>query len=576
MAHLEGGRVLAGQLFQLRRHGEDLEDAATAPVPRAAAVAAALAAAQGHRAPIAGREAGLEQILGLHLEGFGALVADHLHQSLGEAAEQGRGDHERLQAEVAQAGDGGDRVVGMQGGKDEMPGHRRLHGMGGGFVVADLADHDDVRVLAQDVAQNGGEGDVDERLDGDLVELLVDHLHRVLDGDDVLLRGGDLLQGRIEGGRLAAAGRAGHQDDAVRRGHERPEDIEVPLREAEVLHLLEDHVRIEDTHHHLLAEGNRHRGDADLDVFAAPLPHLDAAVLGAAFFGDIHARQELDARGDRRVYRLGQVVDGVQAAVDAEAHHRHAALGLDMDVAGALLEGVMEDMVDRRLDMLVGGGDLLGGGDLHIALEVADVDRGGSRRDHPELVLGGADRVLKTEKFGDDALDIGLGGEIGANPHLIGLLDVGQGGLAVGVVDGGLQDPLLELEGQDHLADGEVARDGLGGYLHVEVEGVELLEGQLLFPGDGLDDRLLVDEPALAARQLEVEGGDDVHHVREVLVDLAFAPGRAEQLLPHLAFFEEHELALFGGEEAQVDQKVEEFVALQEFHCRLLGAGKIR
>jgi hypothetical protein len=31
-------------------------------------------------------------------------------------------------------------------------------------------------------------------------------------------------------------------------------------------------------------------------------------------------------------------------------------------------------MVDRRFDMLVGGGDLLGGGNLHIAFEVADID----------------------------------------------------------------------------------------------------------------------------------------------------------------------------------------------------------
>ncbi len=34
-------------------------------------------------------------------------------------------------------------------------------GVLGGLEVADLADHDDVRVLAQDVAQRGGEGDPD-------------------------------------------------------------------------------------------------------------------------------------------------------------------------------------------------------------------------------------------------------------------------------------------------------------------------------------------------------------------------------------------------------------------------------
>ena len=40
----------------------------------------------------------------------------------------------------------------------------------------------------------------------------------------------------------------------------------------------------------------------------------------------------------------------MQHAVDAQAHQRQLALGLEVDVGGALLEGVAEDVVERLDD----------------------------------------------------------------------------------------------------------------------------------------------------------------------------------------------------------------------------------
>ena len=51
-----------------------------------------------------------------------------------------------------------------------MAGQRGVDGDVGGLAVADLADHDDVRVLAQDVPQARGEGQPDLRVDLDLVD----------------------------------------------------------------------------------------------------------------------------------------------------------------------------------------------------------------------------------------------------------------------------------------------------------------------------------------------------------------------------------------------------------------------
>ena len=103
----------------------------------------------------------------------------------------------------------------MQRREHQMPGQRRLHGDLRGLPVADFADHDDVGVLPQDGPQQAGEGQADLRAHLDLVDALELILDRVFDGDDL---SGDRVQCQqpgVERGGLAAAGRPGHQHDAV-------------------------------------------------------------------------------------------------------------------------------------------------------------------------------------------------------------------------------------------------------------------------------------------------------------------------------------------------------------------------
>ena len=70
------------------------------------------------------------------------------------------------------------------------------------------------------VAQDVGKGHLDLRLHRNLVEFLIDHFHRIFHGDDIFLRRGDLLQGRVQGGRLAAACGTGDKDQTIRSAHE--------------------------------------------------------------------------------------------------------------------------------------------------------------------------------------------------------------------------------------------------------------------------------------------------------------------------------------------------------------------
>ena len=84
-----------------------------------------------------------------------------------------------------------------------MAGQRRLDRDLGRLRVANLADHDHVRVLAHDVAQAAREGEADLGLDGDLVDALELILDRILDRDDLLVRAVDPVERGVERRRLA-------------------------------------------------------------------------------------------------------------------------------------------------------------------------------------------------------------------------------------------------------------------------------------------------------------------------------------------------------------------------------------
>ena len=82
---------------------------------------------------------------------------------------------------VGQAGDGAGGVVGVQGGQHQVAGQRGLDRDLRGLEVADLADHDHVRVLAQDGAQALAKVSSDPGVDLGLADAGQLVLDRVLD-----------------------------------------------------------------------------------------------------------------------------------------------------------------------------------------------------------------------------------------------------------------------------------------------------------------------------------------------------------------------------------------------------------
>ena len=230
-----------------------------------------------------------------------------------------------------------------------MPGERSLDRDLGRLEVADLADHDDVGILAHDVPEPRGEGEADLRLHRDLVDALELILDGILDGDDLLVGRVDLVERAVERGRLAGARGAGHEQDPVGEGDEALE-ARLGLRgKAEPLERQEDGRAIEEAHHDRFTVDGRDRGHADVDA-AAVQHHPNAPVLGEAALGDVHLGHDLDPRGDGRLQATRRRLLIVQHAVDAVPDAQRVLERLEVNVRRFGAERVLDDEVDEPDD----------------------------------------------------------------------------------------------------------------------------------------------------------------------------------------------------------------------------------
>ena len=114
-----------------------------------------------------------------------------------------------------------------------------------------------------------------------------------------------------------------------------------------------DRPLVEDSHDHLLAVDGGDRVDAEVDPLVAG-PQRDGAVLRDALLGDVHLRQDLEAGDDHdedALRRRGQLVEH---AVDPEPELAAVLERLEVDVAGAVAQRLLEDLVDHADDPAVG------------------------------------------------------------------------------------------------------------------------------------------------------------------------------------------------------------------------------
>ena len=79
--------------------------------------------------------------------------AQHAHETLGDNQAERHRDKKRLHLHINEARDDAGAVIRVERGKHHVPRERRLHRKAGSLAVANLADHDDVRVLPQYLSQ---------------------------------------------------------------------------------------------------------------------------------------------------------------------------------------------------------------------------------------------------------------------------------------------------------------------------------------------------------------------------------------------------------------------------------------
>ncbi len=198
---------------------------------------------------------------------------------------------------------------------------------------------------------------------------------------------------------------------------------------------------IQNTGDDLFAEQRRTGADAEIDGAILGQAHLDAAVLRHAALGDVEARHDFEARDDldRQLHR--RQGDFLQNAVHSRADAKRFLVGLEVDIRGALLDGVQQDLVDEADDRSVFDvvaaerlriGVVVAAGDLEI-LEI-DIVVGQARHDRFGLIDGLVDRRLQLVVLDHDELDAHRGLEA----------DLVQG-VQIGGIRDGQEQPLAAL-----------------------------------------------------------------------------------------------------------------------------------
>src|SRR5713101_1087400 len=248
--------------------------------------------------PHGGIQAGFLQLLRTIFLWLLALRTNHAHQALRHDAIQGGDEIIRLNTHVDEASDDVGHVVGVDRGEDQVAGESGLNGDLRGFLVADFADHDLVRIVAQDGTQAASESQALLLVDGNLCNATNLVFDRILDGNDLVFVGFDLVNRGVQGGSFAGAGRASHQDHAVGLTNvaaEAPQFLrgKTDHIESQALKLFGKGLFVENTKDGVLAMARGHNRNPQIDVTPLVL-HAETPVLGNTALGDVQIAEHLD------------------------------------------------------------------------------------------------------------------------------------------------------------------------------------------------------------------------------------------------------------------------------------------
>ena len=404
----------------------------------------------------------------------------------------------------------------MEGGKDEVSGKGCLVGNGCRLGVPYLPDEDNIWILPEYGAECEGEAQPRLLIDRHLVYPLEFILYRVLDGDDVYLLLHYVLYHGIEGGALSTACGAGDEDNPLRPLGNILDilyHLVILFIGTYLLQFKERRFRVQEPHNHCLSVLCREGGDPDVELLVAE-PHLDSPVLGYPPLGDIHLRHDLYSRYDGTDDPLRQLHCRFHQPVDPEAQLNGLVVGLNMNIACPVVQGVDDNGVDHFDDGRGGAfseelGDILCGFRL-----MNHLDQFVLMKINHQLFNGFIDVVVPVDRGGN--LQMGGGTRFylhpGGKPQVINGIEVQR------ISHCDLQYLLINLKGDSEVLLGKVLIDALyclgvygGGReiykLYFELKGKGLgdidVGGKLLLYQDGADPDVFL-LPGLLEGQLEL------------------------------------------------------------------------
>ena len=156
----------------------------------------------------------------------------------------------------------------------------------------------------------------------------------------------------MQGRRLAGAGRPGDQDHAVTVPVHVFVLFQIVRRKTQRFHGQDRRLLVQYPHNDFFAVYGRQRRNPNVDR-PVLLRHLEAAVLRRPFFRDIHIADDFDPGNDRTLGVFGKRRHLTQYAVDAKPDAQALFERFEVDVAGAVLDGLADERVhdidDRRV-----------------------------------------------------------------------------------------------------------------------------------------------------------------------------------------------------------------------------------
>src|SRR5258706_5547025 len=280
------------------------------------------------------------------------------HQSLRQNTIQGRDEVVRFNSHVNEAADNVGNVVRMHGRKYQVSDQRGLNRYLRCFIVSNFADHDFVRVVAQDGTQSASKRQPFFLINGNLRDAANLIFNGVFDGDDLVFVGFNLVDSGVQSGRFTRAGWARDQHHSVWLADVPAKLPHIVLRKAhhvqtEVGNLFRQGFLVKNAKDRVFPVAGGHDGNAKVHETAL-VTNAESPVLRNTPLGDVQFAHHLDAGNDCGEPILGNWRHRMhQDAVNSIFNGHLDVAGFDVNVRCTPLESSKNNGVhqaDHRAD----------------------------------------------------------------------------------------------------------------------------------------------------------------------------------------------------------------------------------